>query len=113
MGSFKASILYYSIPQQTLNPSLSLSASCVMVTGLLLRGVIISLCISSDNFFAQSLIGDAVSYTADANGEFTGEDDDGASNFDLSCNELILCGIAGGGGFGVRDSFVSCNIVME
>ena len=51
---------------RTLKPSLSLSASCVvMVTGLLLRGVIISLCISSDNFLAQSLIGDAVVSTHD------------------------------------------------
>ena len=89
-----------------------------MVTGLLLLGVIISLCISSDNFFAQSLIGDAVS-------------DDTASDFDLSgnelilcgtageeglsCSELILCGTAGGGGFnvdGVRGSFVSCIAIM-
>ena len=86
-----------------------------MVTGLLLRGVIISFCISSDNFLAQSLIGDAIS------------DDDTASDFDLSgselilcgtageglsCNELILCGMAGGGGLnvvGVRGSFESCN----
>ena len=71
-----------------------------MVTGLLLLGVIISFCISSDNFFAQSLMGDA------RGALFPG---DAASP--LLCSELTLCGTAGGGGLDVGVSaFVSCEL---